>query len=77
MKDESNKNLHNAQLRLAKLLNSIRDDDNFVNGIMWQLDHIDDIEELIEFIENEPDEATPSEITKYAVILSQDRDEIG
>ncbi|MGI6725784.1 MAG: hypothetical protein ACOX62_06255 [Christensenellales bacterium] len=74
MNEGINDELYNAQLKLAKKLSRIRNDDNFVNGIMWQLDHIDDVEAMIDFIENKPEEATPSNITLFAVNMSNDRD---
>lgn len=60
--------------KLFRRLLKIKNDDDFVKDVVtWAFD-IDDQRELIRFIDEEPDNATPENIISYAVYLGTDRD---
>lgn len=59
---------------LFERLIRIKDDDEFVKWVVSFAFDIDDKRELIRFIDEEPDEATPEAILEYAAYLGTDRD---
>ena len=72
--NQRNDGAYNLRLSLYKKLVELHDNKDFLIGIMSLISHPDDIEAMIDFIENQPDEATPSNITKFAVVMCNDRD---
>lgn len=62
------------KLSLFNRLVKVRDEKNFVNLIMSIVEHPDDVEAMIDFTDEEPDEATLSNITNFAVDMSQEMD---
>lgn len=71
--NQSSQELYNAKMKLCNKLKKLHDDKDFVDEVLTALKHIDDVNAVSDFIDDEPEDATPDMVSLYAVDLYRER----